>query len=116
MKCGRTPPIMPTDKPLFDHFSSGGDDDTARRVPRTLLTLRNQLRRDLPSRNLDETLLLASWNLREFGRNQKYGQRLPESIHYIAEIISRFDLVAVQEVHQNLGDLRRLMDTLGVWW
>ena len=80
------------------------------------MRLRNQLRRDLPQRNLDDSLLLASWNLREFGRNQKAGRRMPEAIHYIAEVMSHFDLIAVQEVHQNLGDLRALMQVLGNWW
>jgi exonuclease III len=105
---------MPYYRSLFDGLS--GDSIAAERVARRLLTLRNQLTRELPRRTVSETLLLASWNLREFGRNQKYGVRMQESLHYIAEIISRFDLIAVQEVHQNLHDLRHLMRILGDWW
>jgi len=41
---------------------------------------------------------------------------LDESLQYIAEIVSHFDLVAIQEVHQNLKDLKRLMNLLGGWW
>jgi endonuclease/exonuclease/phosphatase family metal-dependent hydrolase len=107
---------LPIYRQLFDHFSTKGDEPRAERAARGLLKLRNQLRRDLPPRNLDENLLLASWNLREFGRNQKYGPRMPEAIQYIAEVMAHFDLIAVQEVHQNLGDLTRLMQTLGPWW
>jgi endonuclease/exonuclease/phosphatase family metal-dependent hydrolase len=59
---------------------------------------------------------LATWNLREFGADKKYGPRLDESIQYIAEIISRFDIVAIQEVHRKLKDLKRLMNMLGEWW
>ena len=65
---------------------------------------------------MEETLLLATWNIREFGRNRMYGHRLPESLHYIAEIINHFDLVAVQEVKENLADLKRLARILGNWW
>lgn len=63
----------------------------------------------------DDTLLLATWNIREFD-STKYGQRLPESFYYIAEIISRFDLVAVQEVRDDLTPVRHLRDILGGWW
>jgi endonuclease/exonuclease/phosphatase family metal-dependent hydrolase len=70
----------------------------------------------LPPRNVTSSILLATWNLREFGRNQKCGRRLPESLLYVAEIISHFDLVAVQEVNQNLADLRALMELPGDWW
>jgi hypothetical protein len=61
-------------------------------------------------------LLLATWNIREFGSSKKYGERLNESIQYIAEIINHFDLVAVQEVRENLADLKRLIQVLGNWW
>src|SRR5262249_38095250 len=39
-----------------------------------------------------------------------------EQRRVVAEIVSRFDLVAIQEVHQNLHDLKRLMRILGDWW
>src|SRR5262245_19847684 len=107
---------MPLYRSLFETFLTSNDSKGARRAADGLLRLRNQLKRELPPRNVAETLLLATWNLREFGRNQKYGARLPESIQYIAEIVDRFDLVAIQEVHQNLNDLKRLMRALGDWW
>jgi exonuclease III len=106
---------MPYYKSLFDEFTAACDSAGALRAASRLLSLRGQLDK-LPPRTVSERLLLATWNLREFGRNQKYGPRLPESLHYIAEIVSRFDLVAIQEVHKNLHDLKRLMRILGDWW
>ncbi len=60
-------------------------------------------------------LLLATWNIREFD-SPSFGRRTDESIYYIAEIISHFDLVAIQEVRDDLDGLRRLMDVLGKNW
>ena len=51
----------------------------------------------LPEHNLSDTLLPATWNIREFDAT-KYGVRGREPIFNIAEITDRFDLVAVQEV------------------
>lgn len=106
---------MPHYKPLFDLF---GDKDTParRRAAAGLLSLRRKLRKEVPPRTIEETLLLATWNIREFGRNLMYGARLPESLYYIAEIINHFDLVAVQEIKENLADLKQLMQILGNWW
>lgn len=89
-------------------------------APRTidhLLALRRHLRRDLPSRTLRDTLLLATWNIRDFDSNKfGHGPRLDESFHYIAEIIASFDLVAVQEVTVDLAPLNRVMRILGPNW
>jgi endonuclease/exonuclease/phosphatase family metal-dependent hydrolase len=80
-----------------------------------LIALRAQLDKEIPRRTLSETLLLATWNIREFD-SRKYGGRLEESFFYIAEIISRFDLVAVQEVRGDLAALDRVQSILGSWW
>ena len=61
------------------------------------------------------TLLLGTWNIREFDSGN-WGVRGPESYAYIAEIIDRFDLVAVQEVREGLQALERLMGRLGRHW
>ena len=57
-------------------------------------------------------LRLGTWNIRAFG-SSGYGGRLPEAMHCIAEIISRFDIVALQEVRENLQALRYLIGLLG---
>jgi len=85
--------------------------DELLRTVNNLLKLRKQLDRDIPQKTATDTLLLATWNIREFGDNRR-----AESLHYIAEIICRFDLVAVQEVSSNLTGLDRLKGLLGPNW
>ncbi len=69
----------------------------------------------IPTRTATDTLLLATWNIREFD-SRKYGGRSEEAFLYIAEIISRFDLVAIQEVRDSLYALQRLQQLLGNTW
>lgn len=83
-------------------------------VPR-LQALRAALASAIPTRTATDTLLLATWNLREFD-TAKYGGRSPLALLAIAEIASRFDLIAVQEVRENLWALQRLQQHLGPWW
>ena len=88
------------------------EDDTLRtRIIDKLLLLRGQLDRQIPAKTATDTLLLATWNIREFGDN-----RSEESLCYLAEIISRFDLIAVQEVAFDLGGLKKVVDRLGINW
>lgn len=76
-----------------------------------LLLLRRQLDRDIPGKTATDTLLLATWNIREFGDNRRQ-----ESLYYIAEILSRFNLIAIQEVSANLKGLEKVMALLGHGW
>lgn len=99
-----------------------------KRVVDNLLSLKNLVREKtsarkkksgdlgIPAKTTDKSVLLATWNIRELGANKKAGPRLPESFLYLAEIISAFDLVAIQEVNEDHGDFRRLMTTLGPDW
>jgi len=67
-----------------------------------------------PTKNSSESLILGTWNIRNFDDDRfNYGQRIPEALHYIAEIISRFDIVAVQEICEDLAPLNSLMRLLG---
>lgn len=66
----------------------------------------------MPPSILDETMNLATWNIREFGRRE----RLPQSLHYIAEGMGRFEVVAPTEVWRDLLDLLRVMDLLPPFW
>jgi endonuclease/exonuclease/phosphatase family metal-dependent hydrolase len=50
-----------------------------------------------PRKSLESTLLLATRNVREFD-SPAYGDRRSEAYYFMAEIVSRFDLVAVQAV------------------
>ncbi len=91
------------------------NDPTGKQTVEGLLRLRAALDDGIPAKTVDNTLLLASWNIREFGGN-KSGGRDAEALYYIAEILSRFDLIAVQEVRDNLDALDGLMNILGGWW
>lgn len=88
------------------------------RVARNLLKLRAQLDRDVPAKDSEDHLLLATWNIRDFGKpgsRRGWGKRLPETWFYIAEVLSRFDFVAVQEVNE-LREWETVMDILGREW
>ena len=69
----------------------------------------------VPPRNMSDTLLLATWNLQAFDGGEA-DNRSDESYWYIAEIVSHFDLVAIQEVGADLGGLDKLKNRLGPTW
>ncbi|MGD8717333.1 MAG: endonuclease/exonuclease/phosphatase family protein [Candidatus Zixiibacteriota bacterium] len=89
--------------------------ETRERVTRKLIQLRKALRAEVPRKTVDETLLLATWNIREFD-SPGYGIRSQEAIFYLAEIASAFDVIAIQEVREDLTALRRLKKILGPEW
>ena len=61
--------------------------------------LRKQLDSKIPEKTRDATLVLGTWNIRNFDDNRfKNGERTKEDLMYMAEIISRFDILAVQEI------------------
>lgn len=99
---------MPYYKPIKDIQNKTGQE----RIINNLLLLRKDFHGKIPDKTASETLLLATWNIREF----RSGKRLEESYHYIAEIISRFDLVAIQEVASDLRALEKLLYLLGKNW
>ena len=71
---------MPYYKGVLDGLIAAGDSEGAGYVADRLLRLKTRLRKELPERNVTRNILLATWNLREFGRNQKCGVRLEESL------------------------------------
>lgn len=104
---------MPYYFPLKYNFGA----DECRRTAQNLLSLRRQLRAEIPPRNVNDSLLLATWNLRDFDSNKfKHGPRLKESFFYIAEIISAFDIVALQEINEDLTALNKVLRILGSDW
>lgn len=97
--------------PAYTSIKKITDSSERNRISEKLLMLRSQLDRQVPIKTASDTLLLATWNIRAFGDNRSI-----ESLQYIAEIISRFDLIAVQEVASNLGGLQKLAELLGPNW
>lgn len=82
-----------------------------------LLRLRKQLSSELPARSIKDSLMLATWNIRDFGSSRlNPSPRLKEALYYIAEIIASFDIVAVQEVNNNMKPFLDLMEILGPSW
>jgi endonuclease/exonuclease/phosphatase family metal-dependent hydrolase len=67
---------------------------------------------EIPSSRIDETLNIATWNIREFGKTA----RSEAAIHYIAEILNQFDVVSLVELRDDLTDLGRVMQILGSYW
>src|SRR5262245_2094914 len=78
----------------------------------------------IPKKKAKKNLLIGTWNLRQFGRITKRWVPSPndnpkrnlQDLCCIAEVISRFDVVALVEVKDNLEALRLLMQALGPDW
>jgi len=97
--------------PYYYQIRTIRDDEVRQRVIDKLLLLRNQMDRQIPKKTEAATMLIATWNIREFGNN-----RMTESLYYIAEILSRFDIIAIQEVSSNLKGLQRVLSIMGPQW
>jgi endonuclease/exonuclease/phosphatase family metal-dependent hydrolase len=92
------------------------DPPAAERCAQRLLQMRTDLE-PIRARRRDGSMLLATWNIRDFDSNKfGLGPRLPETFFYIAEIISCFDLVAVQEVNRDLSAFEKVLRILGPEW
>lgn len=88
--------------------------DERRRTVTGLKRLRYQLDTEMPQKTRNETLVLGTWNIRNFDDNRfGHGKRSKEDLFYIAEILSRFDIIAVQEICEDLAPLDEVMGLLG---
>src|SRR5437667_5838394 len=82
-------------------------------VAKGLLALQKRIEAGkIPSSKLDETLNIATWNIREFGKKP----RSEAAIHYIAEVLGQFDLIGLVELRDDLKDLGRVLKILGPYW
>ena len=97
--------------PYYYPIKTMRDKETQQRLVERLLRLRGQMDAQIPPKTQTETMLVATWNIREFG-----GNRTAESLHYIAEILSRFDLIAIQEVSADLKGLQKVLSLMGPEW
>jgi endonuclease/exonuclease/phosphatase family metal-dependent hydrolase len=93
-------------------------------VERELVKLREELDNEVPEKSVDKNLLIATWNIRCFGGlTEKWAvsdsdspKRNLHALRCIAEIVSRFDVVAIQEVRGNIKSLRHMLKVLGQNW
>ena len=81
-------------------------------IAKRLKTLRTQLNVEIRGNRKPNSLIIGSWNIKHFDGGRP---RLPESFHYIAEIIDHFDICALQEV-KNMWAVERLARLLGPNW
>ncbi len=99
-------------------------DPPPEEVAADLARLRSALDEGVPAKALDRNLLIATWNVRAFGdltdkwesTEEDTPKRDLHSLLCIKEIVSRFDVIAVQEAKDNLKALRHLMHALGPNW
>lgn len=85
-----------------------------KRTLQGLARLRKQLDLKMPQKTRDATLVLGTWNIRNFDDNRfMNGKRSKEDLFYIAEILARFDVIAIQEVCDSLYPLDQVMKILG---
>ncbi|HVP40529.1 MAG TPA: endonuclease/exonuclease/phosphatase family protein [Candidatus Krumholzibacteriaceae bacterium] len=82
------------------------------------------LDKDVPAKIPDRNLLIATWNIRAFGglteswkaEEKDNPKRDFHALRCIAEIVSRFDVIALQEVKGDLKSLRHMLKLLGPEW
>ena len=101
------------------------DSDAPAAVRTEMASLRGHLDVTVPrKRSLTPNLLIATWNIKDFGSlterweagSNDSPKRDYRALWAIAEIISRFDIIAIQEVTGDLRALRTLIKTLGPTW
>lgn len=96
------------------------DEPTDKAVVEDLHRLSEALDREVPERTVDHNLLIGTWNLRHFGGLTSKWQAGPNdspkrdlhALRCIVEVLSRFDVVAIQEVKGNLRALRHTLKAL----
>jgi hypothetical protein len=87
--------------------------DISPEIAKGLLALRKRIDdAKIPSSKIDETINVAVWNIREFGKKH----RTPPAIHYIAEILGQFDLIGLVELRDDLTDMKEVIKILGPSW
>ena len=89
-------------------------------VQAELEALSASLDEQVPPKMTDRNLLIATWNIKSFASVTKKWtagdgdspKRDFRAVHYITEIISRFDIIAIQEVKGDLRALRYMLKLL----
>ena len=98
-------------------------DTPPQAIQADLDSLSAQLDNDIPAK-ADDNLLIATWNIRSFASltrewtaaSNQSPKRDLRGLRAIIEILSRFDVIAIQEVKGNLRALRDTIRFLGQDW
>jgi endonuclease/exonuclease/phosphatase family metal-dependent hydrolase len=99
--------------------------DYPRLIVEDIVRLRRRIERSrLPAKLVGRNLVIGTWNIRSFsqvyeGWNENPGspKRNLRAMAYIAEIVRRFDVIAIQEVKCDTSALRMLLEQfLGPHW
>jgi endonuclease/exonuclease/phosphatase family metal-dependent hydrolase len=129
-KASATTPPVPAATRLAHgpRFGAGprldGLPEAPARVRENLASLAAALDEVVPAKIFDRNLLVATWNIRRFGgvvsrwlsRDEDRPKRDWLAVAAIAEILSRFDVIAIQEVCGDLRALELVMARLGREW
>lgn len=96
-----------------------------KRLAADVARLRRRIRASgIPEKRIDQNLLLGTWNIRAFGDvyskwtdNPHSPKRNLYALALIAEVVRRFDVIAIQEVKRVTTGIRRLVNEfLGSDW
>ena len=94
-------------------------------VVEDIVRLRRRIEKSqIPLKQVDQNLIIGTWNVRQFSRiYQKWDEnagnpkRNLRAMAYIAEIIKRFDVIAIQEVKADTSGIHMLVEQfLGNDW
>lgn len=77
------------------------------RERRALMNLMDEGAYRVPKRQVDENLLLATWNIQNLSN-----RKTVRALQYIADICERFDIIALQEIKSDLRGLAKLQRLL----
>lgn len=72
-----------------------------------LMKLMDNGKYKIPKREVDENILIATWNIRQFSEKKSW-----RSLKYISDIVERFDIVAIQEIKSDLRGVSKLQEIL----
>src|SRR4051794_22989818 len=99
------------------------DEPTPAEVTAELVALSAALDQVVPARKATN-LLVATWNIRAFDRYTPTWRSVTgdspirdrSNIAHIAEIVSRFDVIAIQELRRSAPAFLAMLDRLGPDW
>lgn len=77
-------------------------------VDKELKLLQQRIRNAKIPKRTKSNFRLLTWNIRNF-----HGKKEDKAVSYIAEIVKNFDVIAIQEVKDDLGGIEKLQKLLG---